>query len=65
MNTNTRRVQAIFRKELRDYRRSRSLTVGMAIVPALFCIQPLIQVFALPASAAAGLSHEHLSLIHI
>jgi ABC-type transport system involved in multi-copper enzyme maturation permease subunit len=62
MNTNTRRVQAIFRKELRDYRRSRSLTVGMAIVPALFCIQPLIQVFALPASAVAGLSHEHVLL---
>jgi ABC-type Na+ efflux pump permease subunit len=62
MNTNTRRVQAIFHKELRDYRRSRSLTVGMAIVPALFCIQPLIQVFAMPASAAAGLSHEHVLL---
>ena len=62
MNTNTRRVRAIFRKELRDYRRNRSLIVAMAIIPALFCIQPLIQVFALPASAAGGLSHEHVLL---
>ena len=62
MNTNARRFQAIFRKELREYRRNRSITVGMAIIPMLFCVQPLIAVFALPASAAAGVSHEHVLL---
>jgi ABC-type transport system involved in multi-copper enzyme maturation permease subunit len=62
MSISTRRVRAIFRKELREYRRNRSLTVGMAIIPALFSIQPLISVFALPTSAAAGLSHEHVLL---
>jgi ABC-type transport system involved in multi-copper enzyme maturation permease subunit len=62
MSVSRRRVRAIFRKELREYRRNRSLTVGMAIIPALFSIQPLISVFALPASAAAGLSHEHVLL---
>lgn len=62
MSTNAGRVQAIFRKELREYRRNRSLTVGMAIIPVLFCIQPLIQVFALPASASIPLRHEHVLL---
>jgi ABC-type Na+ efflux pump permease subunit len=53
------RVRAIFRKELREYRRNRSLVVGtMAIVPLLFIIQPLIDVFAQPASAAGALGHE-------
>jgi ABC-type transport system involved in multi-copper enzyme maturation permease subunit len=59
---NTRRVRAIFRKELREYRRNRSLIVGMAIIPVLFCVQPLIQVFALPASASIPLRHEHVLL---
>jgi ABC-2 type transport system permease protein len=34
----------------------------MAVIPLIFVIQPLIQVFALPASAAAGLGHEHVLL---
>jgi len=42
MTVSKRRVRAIFRKELREYRRNRSLTVGMAIIPALFCVQPLV-----------------------
>jgi ABC-type Na+ efflux pump permease subunit len=62
MSVSTRRVRAIFRKELREYRRNRSLTVGMAIIPALFSIQPLISVFTLPASASVPLSHEHVLL---
>ena len=62
MNTNTRRVQAIFRKELREYQRNGSIVSTMAVIPLIFVIQPLIQVFALPASAVAGLSHEHVLL---
>lgn len=54
-----RRIRAIFRKELREYRRNRSLVAGMAIVPLIFLAQPLISIFALPASAAAQLSHRH------
>jgi ABC-type Na+ efflux pump permease subunit len=34
----------------------------MAIFPLIFLIQPLVVVFALPASASAELSHEHLLL---
>jgi ABC-type Na+ efflux pump permease subunit len=56
---NRRRGRAIFRKELREYRRNRSLVVGMAIIPVVFLIQPLASIFAASASASAGLSHRH------
>lgn len=59
MKVNRRRVRAIVVKELREYRRNRSLVVGMVIVPLVFSIQPLVAVFALPSSAAGELSHRH------
>ncbi len=62
MSLSTTRVRAIFRKELREYRRNRSLVVGMAIIPLVFLIQPLIQVFALSAASASTLAHEHALL---
>jgi ABC-type transport system involved in multi-copper enzyme maturation permease subunit len=57
-----RRVRAIFRKELREYGRNRSLVVGMAFLPLVFMIQPLIAVFGLSASASETLAHEHVLL---
>ena len=62
MSLNSRRVRAIVRKELRDFRRNRSLAVGMAIVPLLFCVQPLIAVFTLDPAASTSLQHEHVLL---
>jgi ABC-2 type transport system permease protein len=62
MSVNSRRVRAIVRKELRDFRRNRSLTVGMAIIPVLFCVQPLVAVFTLDPAASIPLSHEHVLL---
>lgn len=62
MKVSSRRVRAISRKELREFRRNRLLTVGMAIIPVLFCIQPLISVFALGTSASATLRDEHVLL---
>ncbi len=62
MSVNRRRVRAIIRKELRDFRRNRSLTVGMAIIPALFCVQPLVAVFTLDPAAATTLRHQHVLL---
>jgi ABC-type Na+ efflux pump permease subunit len=59
MNVSRRRVRAILRKELREYRRNRSLVVGMAIIPLVFLIQPLVSVFALPSSASRQLAHRH------
>ena len=62
MSMSRRRVRAIFGKELREFRRNRSLTAGMAIVPAIFSIQPLVTVFTLDPSAATSLRHEHVLL---
>ena len=62
MSINSRRVRAIVRKELRDFRRNRSLTVGMAIIPVLFCIQPLVAAFTLDPAASVMLRHQHVLL---
>jgi ABC-type Na+ efflux pump permease subunit len=59
MSISARRVRAIFRKELREYRRNRQIVISMAILPLLFLIQPLIDVLVLPASAAGPVSHEN------
>jgi ABC-2 type transport system permease protein len=55
-------VRAIVRKELREFRRNRSLIVGMAVVPVVFCIQPLVAVFTLDPAASTALGHEHVLL---
>jgi ABC-type transport system involved in multi-copper enzyme maturation permease subunit len=62
MRVNRRRIRAILRKELLEYRHNGFIVLTMAIIPLIFLIQPLVVVFALPASAAAGLNHEHLLL---
>lgn len=59
MVVSRRRVRAVFRKELREYRRNRSLVVGMAIIPLVFLVQPLVSVFAVSSSALTELSHRH------
>jgi ABC-type transport system involved in multi-copper enzyme maturation permease subunit len=53
-----RRVRAILRKELREYRRNRQIVVSMAVLPLLFSVYPFIEIFALPASAAGALAHK-------
>jgi ABC-type transport system involved in multi-copper enzyme maturation permease subunit len=59
MNISRTRVRAIYRKELREYRRKRSIVAAMAIWPLLFLIQPMITIFTLPASSAAQLANHH------
>jgi len=56
------RVRAIFRKELREYRRNGSIVSTMVIFPLIFLIQPLVLVLSLPASVSVPLSHRHLLL---
>jgi len=60
MNMSLRRVRAIVRKELRDYRRNRFLVFGMAILPLIFTIQPLIAVLVLSSSTVGALRNEHV-----
>lgn len=62
MNVNARRVKAILRKELREYRRRTSVVVAMATIPLIFLVQPLVLVLTLPADTAQRLAHEHLLL---
>jgi ABC-type transport system involved in multi-copper enzyme maturation permease subunit len=59
VSVSTRRVRAIFRKELREYRRNGSIVSAMAVIPLIFVIPPLINIFALPASSASALRHGH------
>jgi ABC-type Na+ efflux pump permease subunit len=54
-----RRVMAIVRKELRDYRHNRYMIVTMGVIPLVFLLQPVIAVLHLPAEAAVPLRHEH------
>lgn len=53
MNTSSTRVQAIYRKELREYRHSGYILATMALLPVGILVFPLILVIALPASAAS------------
>jgi hypothetical protein len=52
-------VGAVFRKELREYRRNGNIIYATAILPLVFMVQPLIQVFTLPSSASAALHARH------
>jgi ABC-type Na+ efflux pump permease subunit len=57
-----RRVRAVLRKELREYRRRASIVAAMATIPVIFLVQPLVVVFTLPASSGGPVRHEHLLL---
>jgi ABC-2 type transport system permease protein len=48
------RVRAVFRKELRQFRRNRAIVVTMGILPVLFLAGPMISVFSLNASSGSA-----------
>jgi ABC-type transport system involved in multi-copper enzyme maturation permease subunit len=50
------RIRAIIRKELREYRRNRSIVVTMAVLPLIFLVQPLLEILSLGASSASSLA---------
>jgi ABC-2 type transport system permease protein len=62
MTVSRRRVRAIYRKEVREFRRTGSIVATMAIIPLIFLIQPLVLVFGLPATASPEIAHRHLLL---
>lgn len=62
MRLSRRRVRAIVSKELREYRHNGNIVYAMAILPLIFLVQPLVQVFAIPAQASGSLRHEHALL---
>ncbi len=55
MSLSTTRIHAIYRKELREYRRSGSIVATMALIPVGIVIFPLLEVLFLPASGADAL----------
>jgi ABC-type Na+ efflux pump permease subunit len=62
MRFSSRRILAIVRKELEEYRRNRSLLVTMAALPLIFLVQPLAVVFLAKDVSAAALGQRHLLL---
>jgi ABC-type transport system involved in multi-copper enzyme maturation permease subunit len=64
VNVSRQHVRAIRRKEFREYRRNGNLVFATAILPLIFLIQPVIQVFTLPTSASTTLRQEH-SLVYM
>ncbi|MGA9775965.1 MAG: ABC transporter permease subunit [Candidatus Dormiibacterota bacterium] len=59
------RVGAILLKELRDYRRNRVVIGTMAMVPVLFIILPIIQLFAANTTGKDLGVHIGLSLLYM
>jgi ABC-2 type transport system permease protein len=62
MNVSRRPVRAIVLKELREYRRNRSVVLTMAILPLIFLVQPLVSVLVLKSADAASLAQRHVLL---
>jgi ABC-type Na+ efflux pump permease subunit len=56
MGLDATRFRSVVRKELRDFRRKRSIVVTMCILPLLFLVQPVISIFlATPGTSGAAL----------
>ncbi|MGO8860893.1 MAG: ABC transporter permease subunit [Acidimicrobiales bacterium] len=64
MRISRRRVNAVLHKELRDLRRSGNAVYAMVVLPLVFLIQPVIEVFTIPSSGSTALHHEH-TLIYL
>jgi ABC-type Na+ efflux pump permease subunit len=54
------RVHAVVRKELRDYRRKRSIVVTMAVLPLVFLIEPVVSIFAAPTFATSSAAAKYV-----
>jgi hypothetical protein len=66
MGLDARRVRAVVRKELLDYRRKRAIVVTMCILPLLFLIQPVLNIFLIPATSGSALDKRlTLSLLYL
>jgi ABC-2 type transport system permease protein len=62
MTLSTRRVRAVVRKELQEYRRNGAIVVTMAVIPLVFVAQPLIALLVTSGTASRTLVHENLLL---
>ncbi len=62
MRLHWRRVRAITRKELAEFRRNPALLASMAVLPLVFMIEPLVAIIKLSESASGALAREHVLL---
>lgn len=67
MSFSWERVAAIVQKELRDYRRNRFVIGTMTVLPLLFIVLPMVQLFAANAAVDTAKLNQHigLSLLYI
>ncbi len=56
------RIRAVIVKELRDYRRNRFVMLTMALMPVLFIVVPIVDIFVLPVSAASAALDKRIGL---
>lgn len=56
------RIRAVVRKELRDYRRKRSIVAAMSILPIIFLVEPSVAIFVVPASTSGSDLHHYVVL---
>jgi ABC-type transport system involved in multi-copper enzyme maturation permease subunit len=61
-NLDATRIRAVVRKELRDYKRKRSIVVTMAILPFVFLIEPVVQIFLVPASTSRAALDKNINI---
>jgi len=54
MRMNTGHIGAVVRKEVRDYRRSRSVVGTMTVLPLIFLVEPTLVILRLSPSTSAG-----------
>ena len=62
MSSSWTRIWAMSKKELRDYRRNRFVVVTMAVMPLVFTVAPMIQLFAIKVNAASSTFNARIGL---
>jgi ABC-type Na+ efflux pump permease subunit len=61
MGLDATRFRAVVRKELRDFRRKRSIVVTMCILPMLFLVEPVVTIFLVtPSTTGAALQKSFI-----
>jgi ABC-type Na+ efflux pump permease subunit len=62
MGLDATRVSGVVRKELRDFRRKRSIVVTMCILPILFLVEPVVTIFLVTPTTSGATLQKSLIL---
>ena len=62
MSPDATRVRAVVRKELRDFRRKRSIVATMCILPLFFLVEPVVTIFLVTPSTSGAALQKSLIL---